>query len=68
MHHDPITEEIRAIRHALAAKFDNDIHRIGEDIRQRELASGRKFVQLPKRPLRPMPRVNGEDTPPAAGS
>jgi len=52
MHHDPITEEIRAIRHQLAAAFDNDLARIAADLRQREQASGRTFVQLPKRPAR----------------
>ena len=47
--HDPIVEEIREIRHRLAAKFDNDIHRICEDIRKRQAASGRPTVSLPKR-------------------
>ena len=28
MHIDPITEEIRALRHDLAAQFGNDISRI----------------------------------------
>jgi hypothetical protein len=52
MHHDPITEEILAIRQQLAAAFDNDLARIAADLRQREAASGRTFVQLPKRPAR----------------
>jgi hypothetical protein len=43
------TEEIRAIRRELAAKLDNNIRRIGEDIRQRQLASGRTYISLPKR-------------------
>ncbi len=34
MVHDPITEEIRDIRHSLAAQFGNDIYRIGEDARR----------------------------------
>lgn len=46
MHFDPITEEIRAIRHALAAQFDNDLARIAADARERERASGRTFVDL----------------------
>lgn len=46
---DP-TEEIRAVKRALAAKFDNDLHRIAEDIRQRQRESGRVFITLPKRP------------------
>jgi hypothetical protein len=50
MHHDPITEEIRAIRHKLAEALGNDLARIAADLRQREAASGLTFVQLPKRP------------------
>jgi hypothetical protein len=49
---DSITEEIREIRHRLAEKFDNDVDRIGEDLRRRQNASGRRVVQLPKRPPR----------------
>ena len=49
---DSITEEIREIRHRLAEKFDNDVDRIGEDLRRRQDASGRRLVQLPKRPPR----------------
>ena len=43
------TEEIRMIRRELAAKFDNDIHRIGEATRQRQRESGRTYISLPKR-------------------
>ena len=39
MHYDPITEEIRAVRHQLAQAFDNDLGRIAADLRQREAAS-----------------------------
>ena len=46
---DAITERIRAIRHALAAKFDNDIQRIGEDLRRQQNESNRTFVRLPGR-------------------
>jgi hypothetical protein len=49
---DSITEEIREIRHRLAEKFDNDVDRIGEDLRRRQNASGKRVVQLPKRPPR----------------
>jgi hypothetical protein len=44
------TDEIRAIRKALAAQFDNDIHRICEETRRQEVESGRVFVTLPPRP------------------
>ena len=45
---DP-TDEIKAIRRKLAAKFENDILRIGADIRREERESGRIFITLPKR-------------------
>jgi len=51
MHEDPIVEEIRAIRHKLAAKFDNNLDRILADLRRREKESGRNYVTLPKRPV-----------------
>ena len=46
---DTITDSIRATRHALAAKFDNDIQRIGEDLRRQQNESNRTFVRLPRR-------------------
>ncbi len=46
---DSITDEIRAVRHALAAKFNNDLDLILADIRRQERESGRKYVTLPKR-------------------
>ncbi len=50
---NPITEEIRAIRHRLANEFDNDVYRIGAELRRRQAASGRRVVRLPKRsPIR----------------
>ncbi len=45
---DP-TDEIKAIRRKLAAKFDNDVRRIGADIRRQQRESGRTYVTLPKR-------------------
>jgi hypothetical protein len=49
---DSITEEIRAIRHALAAQYDNDLKRIFEALRESEKSSGREFISLPPRPVR----------------
>jgi hypothetical protein len=43
------TAEIREIRHQLAAKFDNDIDRIYEDLRRKQEQSGRKYIRLLKR-------------------
>jgi hypothetical protein len=47
---DPIVEEIRTYRRQLAEQFGNDVHKICEDIRQRERDSGREYVSLPPRP------------------
>lgn len=46
---NPITEEIREIRRRLAAECDNDVYRIGAELRRRQSASGRRLVRLPKR-------------------
>jgi hypothetical protein len=43
---DPIVEEIRAAREALAARFNFDVHAIGEYIRRRQRQSGRRVVNL----------------------
>ena len=40
---DPIVNEIRRIRQAYAAKFNNDLHAIREDLRRQERESGRDF-------------------------
>ena len=49
MVHNPITEEIRETRHRLAALFDNDVTRIGNETRRRQAGSGRRVVRLPRR-------------------
>ena len=43
---DP-TDEIRDIKRKLSEKFDNDIHRIAEDARRRQIESGRRTVPVP---------------------
>lgn len=74
---NPITEELREIRRRLAGQFDNDVSRIGADLRRRETSSGRKVVRLPCRlPVRTTNHAmqrsgggdvsgNGESTPAA---
>ena len=47
---DPIIAEVWAIRQAYAARFDYDVEAIFRDIRARQEASGRDYVQLPARP------------------
>ena len=49
MWEDPIIEEIHKWREEYAAKFNYDVKAIGEDMRQRQAASGRKSVTLPSR-------------------
>ena len=49
MVHNPITEEIRDIRHVLATEFDNDVYRIGAELRRRQAASGRHVIRLTRR-------------------
>lgn len=46
---DPIVDEVRAIRDAIAKEFDYDIERLADAIKARELRSGRKVVRLPPR-------------------
>ena len=47
---DPIIEELHAIRREIAARFDNDIHRIAADARQRQAASGLPVWSSPSSP------------------
>jgi len=46
---NPITEEIRSIRHQLAAAQGNDVSRIGAELRRRQAISGRRVVRLAPR-------------------
>jgi hypothetical protein len=64
MIHDSITAEIRAIRHALAVKFNNDISRIGDDIRRQQAEDGRTYLRLPRR----QPRTQRSTNKPMHGS
>jgi hypothetical protein len=49
---DP-NEEILAIKRRLAAKLDNDLHRIAADVRQRQGLSGHEVISLPPRRCAP---------------
>ena len=46
---DPITEEIRSIRRALAANCGNNLSLIFADVREREALDGRRYTSLPPR-------------------
>ncbi len=45
---NPITKEIREIRHRLAANFDNDLDRIVDDLQRQQRESGLQYVDLPE--------------------
>jgi hypothetical protein len=49
---DPIVDEVRRVRDAHAAMFNNDLDAIFQDIKEQEKKSGLKFVSYP-------PRSNG---------
>jgi hypothetical protein len=51
-------DEIRMIRRELAARFNNNVHRIGEETRRRQRASGRAYITLPKRTPQPQNTTN----------
>ncbi len=46
---DPIVDEVRAIRDAIAKEFDYDIEKLADAIKAHEAQSGRKVVRLPPR-------------------
>lgn len=46
---DPIVDEVRAIRDAIAKEYDDDIEKLAEAIRKHEAESGQEFVSLPPR-------------------
>lgn len=63
---NPITEEIRAIRHKLAAEQDNDVTRIGNELRRKQAESGRRIVRLAPRP--PELQATNKPLQPSGGS
>ena len=46
---DPIIDEVRAARDALAKDADYDIDKLAEILKSREAKSGREIVRLPPR-------------------
>jgi hypothetical protein len=45
------TEDIRAARHTLAARFDNDLDRIVADLRRQQRESGVEYIKPARRSL-----------------
>ena len=54
MFHDPIVDEVRAIREQLAAQFNFDIRKIVEDARRRQATSQSRIVSF-ERPNKALP-------------
>jgi len=51
MWRDPIVEEIHRVREEQAEKFGCDLHAICEDVRKKQVASGREVViRRPRKP------------------
>ncbi len=46
---DPIIDEVRIARDAIAKEFDYDIEKLAAALQAREAASGRRIVRLPPR-------------------
>lgn len=49
MHTNEILEEIHKYREEYARSFNYDLNAIFEDLRKKQIASGRKFVKLPSK-------------------
>ena len=55
--HDPIVEEVRAIREAYAARFQYDLQAIYRDLQAQERQHGWKTVSFPPRPAKQVARA-----------
>lgn len=55
MSDNPIVEEIRAIKHKLAAECDNDIKKIMERTRKSQENDGRTYITEPLRRMKQTP-------------
>ena len=58
MEPDPIIEEIHAIREALSRASGDDIRKIAEAAKARQVESGRKAVRLPPRKAKAARKVS----------
>lgn len=47
---DPIIDEVRAIRDAIAKACNYDVEQLAKQLKSHELQSGRKVVRRPPRP------------------
>jgi hypothetical protein len=46
---DPIIDEVRAARDAIAKEFDYDIEKLAEALKTREAESGHRVVRRPRK-------------------
>jgi hypothetical protein len=46
MKDDPIVEQVRKVRNEHAARFNYDLKAIYRDLKEQELASGRRYVRF----------------------
>jgi hypothetical protein len=58
MEHDPIIEEIHAIRETLSRESGHDIRKVAEAAKARQAESGREAVRLPPRKAKAAPRAS----------
>jgi len=57
---DPIVAEVRRVRSAHAAQFNNDLLAIYRDLKMQEQKSGRKFESYPARRAVPLKKASGK--------
>ncbi len=62
MGHDPVVDEVRAAREAYAKRFNYDVYAIFDDIKRRQAESGREYVTLPPRKVKPGKPVRSTDS------
>ena len=49
MYRDPIVDEVRAVRDAIARDYEYDVKKLADALREEQRKSGRKVVHLPPR-------------------
>ncbi len=58
MSRDPIIDEVRAVRDAIAREFNYDIEHLAESLRREQQQSDRKVVRLSPRKLPPVKKAS----------
>lgn len=65
MREDPIVAEVRRVRAAHAARFNNDLAAIYRDLKREEQKSGRPLVSYPARRRAPVKKRSAQPVEPA---